>query len=66
MEKYDGIYSCLGSSDSVGIAVKLEEIWFGLVLSPTFMLGLWHEADWIKEIFGSANLRLGGSWKSHT
>ena len=23
------------------------------VLSPTFMLGIWHEGDFLKEIFGS-------------
>jgi len=30
------------------------------------MLGIWHEGDWMKEIFGLANLWLGGLWKSHT
>jgi len=35
-------------------------------MSPTFMLGLWHGDDLLKEIFGSVNLWSGGSWKSHT
>ena len=30
------------------------------------MLGIWHEGDWLKERFGSANIWLGVSWKSQT
>jgi len=34
------------------------------VASPTFMLGIWHRDDWMKEIFVSSNLWSGGTWKS--
>jgi len=29
------------------------------------MLGIWHVGDWMKYIFFSTYLRLGGSWKSN-
>ena len=66
MEKSSGIHACLGPTDLVGIVVKSEEIWFGLVMSPTFMLGIWHGGDWLKETFGSANIWSSNSWKPHT
>ena len=59
MDKSSGIHACLGPSDLVGIAVKPDETYFGLVLSPTFMLGIWHRGDWMKEIFGSALSMVG-------
>jgi len=32
---------------------------------PTFILGIWHGGDWMKEIFGSSNIwpRVHGSAK---
>jgi len=66
VEKSGGIHACLGPSDLVGIAAKPEETWFALVLSPTFMLGIWNNDDWMKERFGSTNIWSSGSWKSHT
>ena len=52
MEKYSGIHACLGPGDLVGIAAKPRENWLGLVLIPTFMIGIWNGGDWMKEIFG--------------
>lgn len=62
VERSKGIHGCLGPSDLMEIAVKLEETWFGLVLSHTFMPGIWHRGDLLRERFGLANLWLGGSW----
>ena len=66
VDKSNGNHTCLGPSDLMGIVVKPKETQFGLVLSPIFMLGIWHKVDWLKENFGLDNLWLGGSWKSHT
>lgn len=66
MEKSSGIHVYLGPSDSVGIVVKLDETWFDLVLSSTFMLRIWHGGDSMKERFGSTNIWSSGSWKSQT
>ncbi len=33
--------------------VKAEESLVGFVVSPIFMLEIWHGVDWLKEIFGS-------------
>jgi len=52
VDKYSGIHACVGPSDLVEVVVKLEEAQFGLVLSPTFMLGIWNKGDWLKERFG--------------
>lgn len=66
MGKLGGIHACLGPSDLMGIATKLDQTWFALVLIPTFLLGIWHGCDWLKERFVSAIICLGGSWNSHT
>jgi len=42
VEKYNGIHGFLGPTDPTGIAAKPEETWIGFVVSPTFMLGIWH------------------------
>lgn len=34
--------------------VKHEEALVGFVVSPTFMLGIWYEGDWLKERFALA------------
>jgi len=47
----------------VGIVVNHDEAWICFVVNLTFMLGIWNGGDWMKEIFGSSNLWLGGSWK---
>ena len=54
MEKSGGIHACLGPSDLVGIVVKPMETWIGFCCESQFMLGIWHEGDWLKERFGSA------------
>ena len=59
MDKYCGISACLRPSDLVVITVKLEETWISFFVSPTFMFGIWHEGDWLKEIFGSAQSMVG-------
>ena len=38
---------------------KPEEALVGFVVSPTFMLGIWHEGDWLKERFGSNQSMFG-------
>jgi len=63
VEKYGDIHAYLGLKDPAGIAVKH---WLILVMIPAFMLGIWHEGDWMKEIFGLINLWSGCMWKSHT
>ena len=39
--------------------VKLDEALVGFVMSPTFMPGIWHGGDWLKEIFGSTQSMVG-------
>jgi len=43
----------------VGCMVKPQEALIGFVMNPTFMLGIWHEGDWLKERFGSAQSMVG-------
>jgi len=43
----------------VGYTTNPEEALAVFVVSPTFMLGIWHGANWMKEIFGSAQSRVG-------
>jgi len=44
--------------------VKPKEALVTFIVSPTFMLRIWHKCSWLKERFGSPNLWSGGSWKS--
>ncbi len=43
----------------VGYRVNTEESLIGFVMSPTFMLGIWHGGDWLKERFGSTQSMFG-------
>ena len=43
----------------MGYMVNLEEALVGFVVSPIFMLGIWHEGDWMKQIFDSAQSMVG-------
>ena len=36
-----------------------EEALVGFFVSPTFMLGVWHKGDWLKQIFGLAQSMVG-------
>jgi len=39
--------------------LKPEESLIGFVVISTFMLGIWHGGDWLKEIFGSTQYIVG-------
>ena len=39
--------------------INLKEALVGFVMNPTFMLGIWHGDDWIKERFGSTQSMVG-------
>ena len=49
----------LGLGTPWWIEVIPEEAFIGFVVSPTFMLGIWHESDLLKQIFGSAQYMVG-------
>jgi hypothetical protein len=42
-----------------GYLVNLKEAFIHSIMSPTFMLGMWHGVDWMKERFGSAQSMVG-------
>jgi len=54
---YGCVGACFGPRSPLtsfgGITIKLEED-FCFVVSPTFMLGIYHNCDWMKERFGLA------------
>jgi len=37
----------------VGYTVKPEKALVGFVVSPTFIFGIWHMCDWMKERFSA-------------
>jgi len=43
----------------VGYTINPEEALVGFVMSPTFMLRIWHGGDWLKKIFGSSQSMVG-------
>ena len=49
-----------------GCMKNTKEALIGIVVSPTFMIGIWHECDWLKKDLVQPNLRSGGSGKSLT
>lgn len=46
--------------------INSKEALVDFVVSPTFMLGIWHGGDWLKEDLVPPNLWSGVTWKSLT